>query len=148
MTRYSSEINTHLYHIAELEHSDDPEAWIKNISHRKAIFDLTEDGDSNQAFQALKLAYNASIPLPIWATQFFKSHINGKNKLPRVVSENSNEMLEIRKRRDACECVLKLIDVGVFEPSQYGHAQSLLKILNQYWVNGGPRGTSDNPLDL
>jgi len=71
--------------------------------------------------------------------------VSNKSELPKVVLENCDKMLEIRKRRNACKFVVCLVDAGILQPSQYANARPLLKTLNKYWMNGGNEGTYDNP---
>ena len=57
-------IKSHLYQIELLKRSNDPNSLSACIDHYKAVFDLTDGGDSSRAMSALKLAHEFSLPLP------------------------------------------------------------------------------------
>ena len=144
-------INFHLGQIVRLKHSNDSESLSACGDHYKAVFDLTEDGDSSSAMSALKLAHEASLPSPNWAIDFFSSLINNHIDFPKVVLPDKADIEQIRtlrKRRNALSYAVMLLDAGVLKPSKFGRAKSLLATLNRYWLNGGSEGTTQNPFKI
>lgn len=149
MGKTGEDINFHLYHIAKLEMSGNLEELRECIKHCEAVFHMTDEGCATRAFRALELARKVSLVQPEWATSFFDNLVNVTMDFPEVVFQDrkkNDEIRAIRRKRDACNYAVVLLDRGVLSSSKYNNARQLLKDLNRYWVNGGEEGTEQTPL--